>query len=103
MEISVGEAVLFPVEAFVDCYLAVLLHGDDAMNALESRQGDVENVVAWIQVKLYRRVLIENAIVDGDLCTLWRRLDADCAHSSSIAATKELLELATNLDVVGVA
>src|SRR5580692_7511284 len=103
MEISVGDAVLLPVEAFVDCDLAVLLHGDHAMNALESRQGDVENVVARVQVKLYRRVLIENAIVDGNLCTLRRRLDADCSHSSSIAATKQLLELAANPDVVGVA
>jgi hypothetical protein len=30
------KGVLFPVEAFVDCDLTVFLHGDHAMNALES-------------------------------------------------------------------
>ena len=54
MEMSAGWTVLFPVEAFVDCDLAVLLHRDHAMNALESRQSDVENVVARVQIKLYR-------------------------------------------------
>jgi hypothetical protein len=34
--LSVQCGWLFPVEVFVDCYFAVLLYGDDAMDTLES-------------------------------------------------------------------
>src|ERR1700730_16914051 len=94
---------LLPVEALFDRDLAVLLHVDDAMHALESRQSNVDYVGARIQVQVDRRELIENAIVDGNLRSLGLRLDADCTHSRNVAAPEELLELAANLDVVGVA
>jgi len=94
---------LVPVKALFDGDFAVLLHRDNTMNALEPRQRNVDDIVARIQIKLYRRKFIQNAIVDGDLRTLRLRLDHDCTHSGGVAAAKELLELATNLDVVGIA
>src|SRR6202161_2478788 len=95
--------ILFAVEAFFDCDFAVFLYGDDFMNALKSRQRDVEHVVARIEVQVYRGIFIKNAVIDRDLSALGRRFDADCAHSGSVTVAKELLELAAHFDVIGVA
>src|SRR5581483_7496795 len=97
------DTLLFPVHAFFDHDLTVLLDRDHFVQVFEPRHGDVDDVVAGIEIEHDRRGFVEHVAVDGDLGALGLSFDADGTHACRFGATEDLLELATNFDFVGIA
>src|SRR5436305_843721 len=100
-----GAWKLFPFHGFVDRDLATFFYGDHFVDAFESRQGDINNVVAWSDHKFGRRELLEDTAVHGDLRTFRLCANAHRSHPHSVvaAASKQFFEFADIAKVVDIA
>src|SRR5581483_245817 len=95
---------LLRLQRLFDLDLFAFLDLDDPVQALVARHGHVDYVGAGVQVKIKWRGLVEDSVVDHDLCALRLGLHADNAHAGGIAAAEDFLEFASGAaDVVGLA
>ena len=58
------------IHALLDGKLAVLFNLNDALHALVSRHRDIDHVGSGVQKEFRWRILVENVLVNCDLCAL---------------------------------
>jgi len=94
---------LLVLQYLIDDDFAAFIYRDDFVDGGIAAQGDVDDVVAGIENKVNRRVLIQHVLVDGHLGSLGLGFDADRAHALRFFAAEELVHLADGFDVVDIA
>src|SRR5579863_2660031 len=95
-------AYLFPVQTLVNHHLTALLHRNHFVQVLEPGHGDVNLVVARIQIEFRRRHPVHYAIVHRDLRPFGLGSHTHHTHSRRVRTAKHFLEFPPKLDVIGV-
>src|ERR1700690_126492 len=96
---------LLSFENFGDRGFPAFVDGDDLVDGLESAQGDINHVVSRPQHDIDWRHLVEDTLVDRNLCALRLRVHTDGTHAGRTvsAMSEELVELADGTHIRGVA
>ena len=69
--------LLLRLQHLVDHHFTLLVCDDDFVYGHVSGQGDVDLVVARIDQRIHRRILIEHVLVDGNLSAFGLGMNAD--------------------------
>src|SRR3982074_2937048 len=101
-----AQSRLLPLKNFVDCGFAASVDADNFVDRLETGHCYIHDVVSRSQHDVNRRNLIEDVLVDRDLCAFRLGVNADGPHACRAVAavlSKQLVELAHGPDIFSIA